>query len=283
MVTASHFKVLVVREDGRSIRRLNLPRWVLSVATVASALAVTVNAVLLVDYVSLRRQHAAVTATRDRLEQRARVLEPLERRLVELRDEMTTWDSLHAAILSPLARDRRAPLGVGGPSRPIGDLEPIDLLLAYVHDESQRLRALGRVTREAGGILAALPSRLPLSSAVNSGFGLRRSPWTGEPEFHAGIDLVATTGTPVKAAASGVVRSVDRAGSYGNVVTLDHGRGVESRYGHLASIDVIPGQRVELDQRIGLTGNTGRSTAPHLHYEVLVAGKPVDPRQLIAR
>jgi murein DD-endopeptidase MepM/ murein hydrolase activator NlpD len=283
VVTASHFKVLVVREDGRSIRRLNLPRWVLSVATVASALAVTVNAVLLVDYVSLRRQHAAVTATRDRVEQRARVLEPLERRLVELRDEMTTWDSLHAAILSPLARDRRAPLGIGGPSRPIGDLEPIDLLLAYVRDESQRLRTLARVTREAGGILAALPSRLPLSSVVNSGFGLRRSPWTGEPEFHAGIDLAATTGTPVKAAASGVVRSVDRAGSYGNVVTLDHGRGVESRYGHLASIDVIPGQRVELDQRIGLTGNTGRSTAPHLHYEVLVAGKPVDPRQLIAR
>jgi murein DD-endopeptidase MepM/ murein hydrolase activator NlpD len=273
----------MVREDGRSIRRLNLPRWVLSVATVASALAVTVNAVLLVDYVSLRRQHAAVTATRDRLEQRARVLEPLERRLVELRDEMTTWDSLHAAILSPLARDRRAPLGIGGSSRPIGDLEPIDLLLAYVHDESQRLRALGRVTREAGNILAALPSRLPLSSAVNSGFGLRRSPWTGEPEFHAGIDLAATTGTPVKAAASGVVRSVGHAGSYGNVVTLDHGRGIESRYGHLASIDVIPGQRVELDQRIGLTGNTGHSTAPHLHYEVLVAGKPVDPRQLIAR
>jgi len=257
VVTASHFKVLVVRGDGRSIRRLNLPRWVLSVATVASALAVTVNAVLLVDYVSLRRQHAAVTATRDRLEERARVLEPLERRLVELRDEMTTWDSLHAAILSPLARARRAPLGIGGPSRPIGDLEPIDLLLAYVHDESQRLRALGRVTREAGNILAALPSRLPLSSAVNSGFGLRRSPWTGEPEFHAG--------------------------SYGNVVTLDHGRGIESRYGHLASIDVVPGQRVELDQRIGLTGNTGHSTAPHLHYEVLVAGKPVDPRQLIAR
>jgi murein DD-endopeptidase MepM/ murein hydrolase activator NlpD len=76
------------------------------------------------------------------------------------------------------------------------------------------------------------------------------------------------------------VRFAGSAGGYGNVVILDHGRGIESRYGHLQTIDVARGQRVERDQRIGLTGNTGRSTAPHLHYEVLVAGKPVDPRQL---
>src|SRR5262249_45378682 len=115
--------------------------------------------------------------TRERLEQRARVLEPLERRLVELRGEMTTWDSLHAAILSPLARDRRVPLGIGGPSRPIGDLEPIDLLLAYVRDESQRLHTLARVTRETGRIPPPPPSRLPLSSAVNSRVGPPPPPW----------------------------------------------------------------------------------------------------------
>jgi len=280
VVTASRFKVLVVREDGRSIRRLTVPRWVVAAATITCALALTANVALLVDYVSVRRQQQATTAMRDRLEQRARVLEPMERRLVELRDEMTTWDSLHAAILSPLARDRRTPTGIGGPSRPMADLEPIDVLLAYVRDESQRLRALARVTREAGGILAALPARLPLPSTINSGFGLRRSPWTGAPEFHAGIDLAAATGTPVKAAAPGVVRSAGHAAGYGNVVVLDHGRGIESRYGHLHTIEVVHGERVERDQRIGLTGNTGRSTAPHLHYEVLVAGQPVDPRQL---
>jgi murein DD-endopeptidase MepM/ murein hydrolase activator NlpD len=276
----SHLNVLVVRGDGRSIRRLRMQRWVLTAATIAGSLALMANAVLLVDYVSIRRQHVAVTATRDQLEQRARVLEPMERRLVELRDEMTTWDSLHAAILSPLPKDRGLPKGSGGPSHPLSHLDPIDVLLAYVRDESQRLRALARVTREAGGILAALPSRLPVRGAVNSGFGLRRSPWTGAPEFHGGIDLAAATGTPVKAGASGVVRFAGRAGGYGNVVIVDHGRDIESRYGHLDSVDVVHGQRVERDQRIGLTGNTGRSTAPHLHYEVLVAGRPVDPRQL---
>ena len=257
-----------------------MPRWLLTAATIAGVLALTATAVLLVDYVSIRRQHVAVTAMRDRLEQRARALEPMERRLVEVREEMTAWDNLHAAILSPLARDRRPAAGIGGPSRPLSDLDPIDVLLAYVRDESQRLRALARVTREAGGILAALPSRLPLRGAVNSGFGLRRSPWTGAPEFHGGIDLSAPTGTPVKAGASGVVRFAGRSGGYGNVVILDHGQGIESRYGHLDTIDVVHGERVERDQRIGLTGNTGRSTAPHLHYEVLVAGQPVDPRQL---
>jgi murein DD-endopeptidase MepM/ murein hydrolase activator NlpD len=280
-VTAtSHFNVLVVRGDGRSIRRFRTTRSLLVAATIAGAVALTANAVLLVDYVSIRRQNTAVAATLDRLEQRARVLEPMERRLVEVRDEMTMWDSLHAAILSPLARDRRSPAGIGGPSRPLSNLDPIDVLLAYVRDESQRLRALARVTREAGGILAALPSRLPLHGAVNSGFGMRRSPWTGAPEFHGGIDLAAASGTPVKAGASGMVRFAGRAGGYGNVVILDHGRGIESRYAHLHTIDVVHGQRVERDQRIGLAGNTGRSTAPHLHYEVLVAGQPVDPRQL---
>jgi murein DD-endopeptidase MepM/ murein hydrolase activator NlpD len=280
VAATSYFNVLVVRADGRSIRRFRMPRWLLAAATIAGSLALMANAVLLVDYMSIRRQHVAVTAARDQLEQRARVLEPMERRLVELRDEMTTWDSLHAAILSPLARDRRSPAGIGGPSRPLSNLDPIDVLFAYVRDESQRLRALSRVTREAGGILAALPSRLPLHGAVNSGFGLRRSPWTGAPEFHGGIDLAAATGTPVKAGASGMVRFAGRAGGYGNVVILDHGRGIESRYGHLDTIGVVHGQRIERDQQIGLTGNTGRSTAPHLHYEVLVAGQPVDPRQL---
>jgi len=280
---AAHFNILMVRDDGQSIRRFGMPRWIPPALTIAGLCALVLNAALVVDYVSIRRQHVALNATRDELELQARRLAPMKQRLAELRDEMTTWDSLHAAILSPLARDKRLPVGVGGPSRPLTDLDPIDVLLVYTRDESQRLRALARVTREAGGILAALPARLPLPTAVNSGFGLRRSPWTGTPEFHAGIDLAAATGTPVKAAAPGVVRSAGRVGNYGNVVVIDHGRGIESRYGHLDSIDVTPGQRVEPDQRIGVTGNTGRSTAPHLHYEVLVAGKPVDPRTLTAR
>jgi murein DD-endopeptidase MepM/ murein hydrolase activator NlpD len=174
-------------------------------------------------------------------------------------------------------------VGIGGPAiaAPGGNaLTQIEELLAHVREESQRLRALARVTRETGSVLAALPSRLPLRSALNSGFGPRVSPWTGAPEFHAGIDLAAAPGTPVKATAPGVVRFAGAATGYGTSVLLEHGHGIESRYGHLQTLAVAKGQRVERGQLVGLTGNTGRSTAPHLHYEVLVDGRPVDPRRL---
>src|ERR1051325_4339020 len=98
MALASHFKVLVVREDGRSIRRLNLPRWVPTALTVGGMFALIVNAALVVDNVSIRRQHIALSATRDQLELQARQLAPLKQRLAELRDEMTTWDGLHNAV-----------------------------------------------------------------------------------------------------------------------------------------------------------------------------------------
>jgi murein DD-endopeptidase MepM/ murein hydrolase activator NlpD len=279
------FNILVVRTDGRGVRRFSVSRGVARALAVGAVVAVVTNAVLLVDYIGLRRDHRMLTTTRDRLQERTRVLEPMERRVTELLQEMTAWDRLHAAIVSPLGSERRAATsGIGGPAaslspRAAGD--PIDVVLAYVRDETQRLRVLARITREAGSVLAALPSRLPLRSAVNSGFGLRRSPWTGTPEFHAGIDMAAGPGTPISAGAAGVVRFAGRAAGYGNNVVLDHGQGVESRYGHLDRIDVAVGQRVESGQRIGLSGNTGRSTAPHLHYEVLVNGKPVDPRRLI--
>jgi murein DD-endopeptidase MepM/ murein hydrolase activator NlpD len=282
------FNILVVRTDGRGLRRFSVSRGVARALAFSAVVALVVNAALVAHYVALRREHLMLHAASTHLEQRAGVLEqrasgvgPMERRFAELLDEMTTWDRLHAAIVSPLGSERRpVPAGIGGSSgeRPVGD--PVDMVLAYVRDETQRLRALARLTREAGSVLAALPSRLPLRGAVNSAFGLRRSPWTGMPEFHAGVDLAAGPGTPVSAGAPGVVRSAGTAAGYGNTVTLNHGQGVESRYAHLERIDVTVGQRVERGQRIGLSGNTGRSTAPHLHYEVLVDGRPVDPRRV---
>jgi murein DD-endopeptidase MepM/ murein hydrolase activator NlpD len=285
------FNILVVRTDGRGLRRFSVSRGLVRALAFGALVAVVVNVTLVANYVTLRREHLTLRVTRTSLERQASILErrvsmvePMERRFTELLEEMTTWDRLHAAIVSPLGSERRpGPTGIGGaaapiPARGVGD--PIDTVLAYVRDETQRLRALARLTREAGSVLAALPSRLPVRGAVNSGFGLRRSPWTGVPEFHAGIDLAATSGTPINAGAPGVVRFAGHAAGYGNSVMLNHGQGVESRYGHLDRIDVAVGQRVERGQRIGLSGNTGRSTAPHLHYEVLVDGRPVDPRRV---
>jgi murein DD-endopeptidase MepM/ murein hydrolase activator NlpD len=284
MSTPTGFNVVVVRSDGRGVRRVSVPRWSTRVAATVIVVGTLTNVALVADYTRVRREHGTVLASREHLDERARALEPLERRLAELRDEIAGWDALHAAILKPLGGERRAlAVGVGGPAVAIQGgkaTDQIDTLLAHVRAESQRLRALARVTRETGSVLAALPSRLPLRSAVNSGFGMRPSPWTGAPEFHAGIDLAARPGTPVMAAATGTVRFAGAAAGYGTSVVLEHGHGIESRYGHLQSVSVARGQRVERGQLIGLSGNTGRSTAPHLHYEVPVDGRAVDPRRL---
>ena len=283
MSTPARFNVLVVRTDGRAVTRVSVPRWTTRLAVTVVAVGTLANVALVADYARVRRDHTTMIASRDQIEERARALEPLERRLTELRDEIVGWDALHTAILKPLGGERRASVGVGGPALPVSGgkaVDQVDALLAQVRAESQRLRALARVTRETGSVLAALPARLPLRGPVNSGFGTRLSPWTGAPEFHAGIDLAASPGTPVTATAAGTVRFAGAAAGYGTSVVVEHGHGIESRYGHLQTLSVARGQRVERGQLLGLSGNTGRSTAPHLHYEVLVEGRAVDPRRI---
>jgi len=124
------------------------------------------------------------------------------------------------------------------------------------------------------------PAALPVPGAPSSPFGRRTDPIDGDPRFHAGVDLSAPEGTPVGATAPGRVRFAGPAGGYGNLVIVDHGEhdgGVESRYAHLASVAVRPGQRVAAGETVGAVGMTGRATGPHLHFEVRDGGRPVDP------
>jgi murein DD-endopeptidase MepM/ murein hydrolase activator NlpD len=279
---SSRFNVLVVRADGRQMRRLSVPRWATRATVTLFVIATMINIALVADYTRVRRDHGTVLATRDQLEERARAIEPMERRLAELRAEILAWDGLHASIMKPLGGERHG-IGIGGPALAIpggNAIDQVDALLAHVREESRRLKALARVAKEAGSVLASIPQRLPLRSALNSGFGPRPSPWTGATEFHAGVDLSARPGTPVKATAPGMVRVAGNAAGYGTMVAIDHGHGIESRYGHLQSVSVAKGQQVERGQLVGLSGNTGRSTAPHLHYEVLVDGRAIDPRRV---
>jgi murein DD-endopeptidase MepM/ murein hydrolase activator NlpD len=146
-----------------------------------------------------------------------------------------------------------------------------DLLLA----ELTRLHALGSV-------LAQLPLTSPTAQAViSSGFGMRADPFTGAPEFHVGIDLPGPIGAPVYATAPGVVSYAGFSTGYGNLITIDHGYGLSTRYSHLDKILVRQGETVTLHQEIGLMGNTGWSTGPHLLYETRVDGLPQNPAHFI--
>ena len=130
-------------------------------------------------------------------------------------------------------------------------------------------------------VLASTPSLAPVSGFFSDGYGWRRDPIDGSREFHKGVDIVAPTGTPVRAAADALVTAAGRMSGYGSMVHLAHGYGMGTRYGHMSRIVVTPGQRVKRGDIIGYVGSTGRSTGPHLHYEVFRAGGQVDPRKYL--
>jgi len=129
--------------------------------------------------------------------------------------------------------------------------------------------------------LRATPSILPARGWISSEFGYRMNPFSGRKTFHRGIDIANYTGTPVYAPADGVISFAGPRGGYGNVVQIDHGFGIVTRYGHNSKINVRNGQRVKRGDKIAEIGSTGRSTAPHAHYEVVLNGKHVNPRAFI--
>jgi murein DD-endopeptidase MepM/ murein hydrolase activator NlpD len=129
--------------------------------------------------------------------------------------------------------------------------------------------------------LADAPSMWPLEGRVASSFGEREDPINGEGAFHSGLDIDAPFGAPVRAAADGAVSDASMGAGYGREVVLDHGHDVETVYGHLSSIAVVPGQHVARGQVIGYVGQSGRATGPHLHYEVRVHKVPVNPHKYL--
>ncbi|HDQ25501.1 MAG TPA: M23 family metallopeptidase [bacterium] len=131
--------------------------------------------------------------------------------------------------------------------------------------------------------LTAVPSGWPVRGWITAGFGSRIDPFTGALSFHQGVDIANDLGTPVRATADGVIHFANFERGYGNIVSINHGNGYLTRYGHLQRYVVSQGQHVKKEQVIGYLGNTGRSTAPHLHYEVLLNGVGVNPVRYLNR
>ena len=124
----------------------------------------------------------------------------------------------------------------------------------------------------------SIPSTKPISAfTFTSAFGVRSDPFRGSAAMHAGVDLASPTGTPIYATADGVVDRAEWFGGYGNMVEIDHGKSIATRYGHMSKIVAHSGQRVRRGELIGYVGSTGRSTGPHLHYEVRIDGRAVNP------
>jgi murein DD-endopeptidase MepM/ murein hydrolase activator NlpD len=191
-----------------------------------------------------------------------------------------TWPSAEQPELAPeeLAREGLTTTS----ARHVKDLRAAaDLLGTRAGSHGDSLVLLVGELEDKRNRLASMPSVWPARGWLTSRFGPRVSPFTGRRQKHGGIDIAARLGTPIYAPARGRVSSIGARGPLGNSLTVDHGFGVETFYGHTKEIFVKVGDRVERGQQIASIGNTGRSTGPHLHYGVLVNDKPQDPLDYI--
>jgi len=154
----------------------------------------------------------------------------------------------------------------------------IDELQRKIRLEKESYAAIYNTIKNNSQRLSSIPSIRPVNGGyLNSGLGYRNDPFTGEKRFHHGLDISATRGTPIFATANGKVISAGKLGNYGNTIKINHGYGYNTFYGHLHKILVKRGQDIKRGDLIGQVGNTGRSTASHLHYEVHYIGTPQDP------
>jgi murein DD-endopeptidase MepM/ murein hydrolase activator NlpD len=166
----------------------------------------------------------------------------------------------------------------------VSSAEPaFGLLRDVLHIIERKLDQVRPGVERREALAAATPSIWPVPGWLSSRYGNRTDPFTGAPDFHTGLDISADSGEPVRATADGTVSTARASGNYGNLVTLDHGFGIGTRYGHLLRLAVVEGQRVRRGDIVGYVGSTGRSTSPHVHYEITFNGRPANPLRLLGR
>lgn len=229
----------------------------------------------------LRVENKALLARTSDYEQNAGKLQAKVQTLERMVDKLGVMAGLEPGFVQP------ASVGVGGLTGPASlnppldtrlSLQTMDRSLSLLSDQSARLEAF---YRDQTLLLASTPSVWPVRGYLSAAFGNRPDPFTGRRDFHPGLDISAPVGTRVSAPADGVVVSAAWSGGYGNALVVDHGFGIVTRYAHLQGFAVKPGHRIRRGDLLGYVGNTGRSTGPHLHYEVWVRDQAQNPIHFI--
>ena len=299
------FTLIVVPEHDQAVRRYRVESKLVQKLLAGGAVVVGVLAIAAVHYThllyrasenrALRDENVALQAQlkgfRERIEHMASTLERVERFDQKLRAVTLLSDPQRNLALGPTAMETKgappssseseftaAPSGTESPKNLAAKLETLS---NEASRQEQSLEQLQTYFLEQKSLLASTPSVWPARGWITSDFGQRTDPYTAERVMHEGLDIAAPHGKEVTAPADGTVIFAGLEGGYGNVLVIDHGYGVKSRYGHLSKVEVHPGDRVHRGELIGAVGNTGRSTGPHLHYEVRVNGLPENPRKFI--
>jgi murein DD-endopeptidase MepM/ murein hydrolase activator NlpD len=239
---------------------------------------------------SLQREQirAQEMQMRDNLNNLAKKVGELQARLTRL-DAFGERLSKAAGVKPEEFRFSQTP-GQGGPAPTLQQdisMDEFQALLGgmsrLVDDRSDKLGVLDSLLRDSELERKTVPTTLPvIAGYYSSNFGYRIDPFAGRQAFHAGIDFIADPGTPVMAAAGGKIVFADFYGDYGRVIDIDHDNGLMTRYAHLSAISVKEGDLVLKGQKIGAVGSSGRSTGPHLHFEVRENGVPLNPAKFLA-
>jgi murein DD-endopeptidase MepM/ murein hydrolase activator NlpD len=282
------------------IKRMHFARVWIHRGIAAACAAFLLLAGLFVDYARVRYQLSELDYLRDQTRQQAHQLDEYTDQMQQISESLKRVSSFDRKLRVITNLDPADPLPLPGIGGVEGELVELDQLTGLSRDRRHRriMEGLGNLSEAAGAeaeSLAALiahledqtaqlratPSIAPTKGWVTSGFGHRSSPFTANREFHRGLDIAGRPGTPVFAPADGVVRFSGHRRALGNSVSMRHGYGVSTIYGHMNELTVKAGQKVARGEQIGTLGSTGRSTGPHLHYQVQVNGQPVDPRNYI--
>lgn len=247
------YSILILR--GTDMRRFVVSPQRPRQALLLGATLLCLGWVYFSDQFALQRKKVEAVVAKARTQQER--LSALRERTKEVREALARWKGLREKIQASLPRRDKAPVASGL------EAEELQEILTSLQNELKNM-------------IGSFPTDWPVDGKVISGLGMRPSPWTGQMEYHAGLDIPKPIGTPVHASGDAVVESIN--GKRGTIV-LDHGQDIKTQYAHLSRIFVTEGERVQRGQPIAEVGNTGKSTGPHLHYEVRVAGIAVDPRQ----
>ncbi len=293
------FTLMLIPGRSGQIRRFRLSRVWIRRALIGAGVGVIALMALSVDYVLARRRVGELDNLRRVNTQQQEELRAYAERLAELSKGLAKVAQLDRKlrVITNLDPSDAVPLpGIGGVDDEL--LEEHDLVGSRQRRHQRLTRIFERLTEasqaqssslaelvahleDQTARLSATPSVSPTRGWITSKFGYRTSPFTGGRELHRGVDIAGRNGTSILAPADGVVRMAGEQGGFGRSVALRHGYGVETVYGHLSEILVRHGEHVKRGQKIALMGSTGRSTGPHLHYQVEVNGKPVNPQNYI--
>ncbi len=301
MEKTRYYTVLIIPGAAAKVRRIQFPvAWVKKGAVAGSVLGLVLLG-MGIDYAALKLKSFELESLRQLTEAQKTQIITFEAQIGDLQQRMSAIQTLDEKLRQITGLEERArpdrTIAVGGGAslaeQPQARLErgrqalaermakDLDTLAQDAGVQTASLKELEAHLEAQRVQLASTPSIWPVRGWLTSDFGPRYSPFTETTQMHEGLDIAGPIGAPIKSPAAGVVVQAGPNGSYGNFVAIDHGYGIQTRYGHLNGVQVKVGQRVKRHQPVATLGNSGRSTGPHLHYEVRVNSVPVNPAKYI--